>query len=220
MYGHSPNNDTYSFSTNFLAISRSVPLHPPPYELDSVYDSPRYTSSPRKEIQRSGSSHSIATQFYNSSCFSVSSPTELLDSEGSSSAAITRVFSAGDLQGTSMKHSHYHRSESSLSSESNTIIESMNKACRYSPNEKKERIERYRCKKTQRNFNKKIKYECRKTLADSRSRIRGRFARNDETQTIENQYKNHGDVEEGIDYEDVDDRMKNFLDSFTPNLIP
>lgn len=56
-----------------------------------------------------------------------------------------------------MVQNHYHRSESPLSSESNSIIESMNKACRYSPDEKKERIERYRNKKTQRNFTKKIK---------------------------------------------------------------
>lgn len=56
-----------------------------------------------------------------------------------------------------MVQNRYHRSESPLSSESNSIIESMNKACRYSPDEKKERIERYRSKKTQRNFTKKIK---------------------------------------------------------------
>lgn len=42
-------------------------------------------------------------------------------------------------------------------SESNMIIEGMSRACRYSPEEKKERIERYRNKRNQRNFNKKIK---------------------------------------------------------------
>lgn len=59
-----------------------------------------------------------------------------------------------------MVQSHSHRSESPISSESNSIIESMNKACRHSPDEKKERIEvieRYLSKKTQRNFTKKIK---------------------------------------------------------------
>lgn len=38
-----------------------------------------------------------------------------------------------------------------------SIIESMNKAYKYSPEEKKERIERYRNKRNLRNFNKKIK---------------------------------------------------------------
>ncbi|XP_057781686.1 putative zinc finger protein CONSTANS-LIKE 11 [Salvia miltiorrhiza] len=67
----------------------------------------------------------------------------------------------------------------------NSIFESMNRATPYSPEEKKERIERYRSKRNLRNFNKKIKYECRKTLADRRPRVRGRFAKNDEIYTEE-----------------------------------
>ncbi|KAF2603119.1 hypothetical protein F2Q70_00025188 [Brassica cretica] len=35
-------------------------------------------------------------------------------------------------------------------------------------------------KRNERNFSKKIKYACRKTLADSRARVRGRFAKNNE----------------------------------------
>ncbi|KAL4590995.1 hypothetical protein LXL04_003943 [Taraxacum kok-saghyz] len=46
--------------------------------------------------------------------------------------------------------------------------------------ERKEKIHRYMKKRTERNFSKKIKYACRKTLADSRPRVRGRFAKNDE----------------------------------------
>lgn len=83
----------------------------------------------------------------------------------------------------------------------------------YTKDEKSKRIERYRQKRNERNFNKKIKvylslprfkflsstvssatahsflpwnvaslqYACRKTLADSRPRIKGRFARTDDT---------------------------------------
>ncbi|CAH1446874.1 unnamed protein product [Lactuca virosa] len=248
MYGHSDhNNDSYTFPPEFLAGLGPVaplpqpyatadcflpppPLAIPQYELDSVYatssggyDSPSYTASPSIAIQRSGSSHSITSHFHNNRFFNqlVSSPTELMDSEGSSSTTMRRVFSAEDLQGTNMVQNHYHRSESPLSSESNSIIESMNKACRYSPDEKKERIERYRNKKTQRNFTKKIKYVCRKTLADSRPRIRGRFARNDEIEkAIEHQCTSQGGTEEGFYDEDDDNWMNNFLDSFPPNLIP
>ncbi|KAM0046222.1 putative transcription factor C2C2-CO-like family [Helianthus debilis subsp. tardiflorus] len=54
------------------------------------------------------------------------------------------------------------------------------KVGRYNAEERKEKIMKYRAKRTQRNFNKTIKYACRKTLADNRPRIRGRFARNDE----------------------------------------
>mmetsp|Transcript_12045 Transcript_12045/g.30925 ORF Transcript_12045/g.30925 Transcript_12045/m.30925 type:complete len:415 (+) Transcript_12045:158-1402(+) len=48
------------------------------------------------------------------------------------------------------------------------------------PEERRQKILRYRQKRHERNFKKKIKYTCRKTLADSRPRVRGRFARNDE----------------------------------------
>ncbi|XP_022751558.1 zinc finger protein CONSTANS-LIKE 3-like [Durio zibethinus] len=54
------------------------------------------------------------------------------------------------------------------------------KVSRYSVEERKERILRYLKKRNQRNFNKTIKYACRKTLADRRVRVRGRFARNTE----------------------------------------
>ncbi|VFQ91453.1 unnamed protein product [Cuscuta campestris] len=107
-----------------------------------------------------------------------------------------QLFSSGDLQGINKlmaQRNYYCRnnngvrrrvgvgwwwSESStpLATESNTIIEGMSKeACRrYTPAEKRQRIDRYRFKRNLRNFNKKIKYECRKTLADNRPRIRGR----------------------------------------------
>lgn len=42
-------------------------------------------------------------------------------------------------------------------SESNAIIEGMSKAYKYSPEEKKEKIEKYRSKRNLRNFNKRIK---------------------------------------------------------------
>ncbi|XP_062197387.1 uncharacterized protein LOC133900318 [Phragmites australis] len=51
-------------------------------------------------------------------------------------------------------------------------------AGRYSVEERRERIDKYRSKRNHRNFQKKITYACRKTLADSRPRVKGRFARN------------------------------------------
>ncbi|KAK3042615.1 hypothetical protein RJ639_000867 [Escallonia herrerae] len=54
------------------------------------------------------------------------------------------------------------------------------KVGRYSVQERKDRILRYLKKRNQRNFNKTIKYACRKTLADKRVRVRGRFAKNNE----------------------------------------
>ncbi|KAL2318130.1 hypothetical protein Fmac_032006 [Flemingia macrophylla] len=46
--------------------------------------------------------------------------------------------------------------------------------------ERREKLSRYRTKKTKRNFGRKIKYACRKALADSQPRIRGRFAKTEE----------------------------------------
>ncbi|KAJ0971730.1 hypothetical protein J5N97_019689 [Dioscorea zingiberensis] len=45
--------------------------------------------------------------------------------------------------------------------------------------ERREKLSRYRRKKSKRNFNRKIKYACRKALADNQPRVRGRFAKTD-----------------------------------------
>ncbi|XP_042429674.1 two-component response regulator-like APRR1 [Zingiber officinale] len=81
------------------------------------------------------------------------------------SPPMRRVLSAGDLQGMMSCPNANHR------------------VGRYSAEERKERIERYRSKRNQRNFRRKITYACRKTLADSRPRVRGRFKRNGEMET-------------------------------------
>ncbi|KAB5531631.1 hypothetical protein DKX38_018301 [Salix brachista] len=49
-----------------------------------------------------------------------------------------------------------------------------------SAEDRQEKLSRYRNKKTKRNFGRKIKYACRKALADSQPRIRGRFAKTEE----------------------------------------
>ena len=55
---------------------------------------------------------------------------------------------------------------------------------RLSAAERAQKILKYRQKRHERNFTKRIKYQCRKTLADSRPRVRGRFARNDDAGAI------------------------------------
>lgn len=45
---------------------------------------------------------------------------------------------------------------------------------------RKEMLSRYRAKRTKRNFGRKIKYACRKALADNQPRLRGRFAKTEE----------------------------------------
>ncbi|KAI9071532.1 hypothetical protein K1719_044478 [Acacia pycnantha] len=112
---------------------------------------------------------------------------------------VRKVCSAGDLQRMNVMQKN-GRSESGVWSESSMIIEGiMSKAHPYSPEEKKVRIERYRIKRHKRNFNKTIKYVCRKTLADSRPRIRGRFAKSEESDQ-----KKSDDMIEEEDYENWD----------------
>ncbi|XP_060206977.1 zinc finger protein CONSTANS-LIKE 1-like [Lycium barbarum] len=122
------------------------------------------------------------------------------DENSFSTGQMRRVCSTGDLQ---MKTSQTRNtlSSSPLSGERTFIEEAANiKVGRYSAEERKERIHRYRAKRTQRNFNKTIKYACRKTLADNRPRIRGRFARNDEAgieipkTTIFNRFEDEDDL--------------------------
>ncbi|KAE8675581.1 zinc finger protein CONSTANS-LIKE 1-like isoform X2 [Hibiscus syriacus] len=52
-----------------------------------------------------------------------------------------------------------------------------------SAEDRREKLSRYRNKKTKRNFARKIKYACRKGLADRQPRIRGRFAKTEECVT-------------------------------------
>ncbi|XP_039017306.1 two-component response regulator-like APRR9 [Hibiscus syriacus] len=166
-------------------------------------------SSPSSRTQtpsffRSVSSHSL--QSNDLRCRFASSLNDFIDS---GSGSVRRVFRTGDLH---QVQQYGRRAESQLSIESNAIIEGMNRACRYSPQEKKERIQRYRTKRNHRNFNKKIKYACRKRLADSRPRIRGRFIRNTE---IEN---DHLDGEEEEDDDEIN--WISFLDIHSHQLLP
>ncbi|XP_057507489.1 uncharacterized protein LOC130790530 isoform X3 [Actinidia eriantha] len=122
----------------------------------SSYGSPSsltsYSAGSPSLMQRSVSSLSLQKNVMNG-FRQLAVAAEFTDSETS---PVRKVFSTGDLQRIKMVQD-YHRSESPLSNENSSIIEGMSKACRYSPEEKKERIERYRSKRNQRNFNKKIK---------------------------------------------------------------
>ncbi|CAI9772683.1 unnamed protein product [Fraxinus pennsylvanica] len=102
-----------------------------------------------------------------------------------SSGEMRRVCSTGDLQKMRTKlQTGNALSSSPLSMEKSFMDDANFKVGRYSAEERKERIQRYRAKRSQRNFNKTIKYTCRKTLADNRPRIRGRFAKYDEAGEI------------------------------------
>jgi hypothetical protein len=120
-----------------------------------------YMESPHK-IQRSFSSHALGQ-------YSLMHGKPSLQFSEFQGLSMRRVYSTGDIksgQGFTVPF------------ESNRII-SEDKEFRigqYTVEERRERIHRYRKKRTERNFNKKIKYACRKSLADNQPRVRGRFA--------------------------------------------
>ncbi|XP_042483532.1 two-component response regulator-like APRR9 [Macadamia integrifolia] len=144
-------------------------------------------------IQRSLSSHSLDRRpsFHyhpriSSLIESPNFPTQAMDSPKDSNFTLSmrRACSTGDLQRITSTHQNHGFSSSPLSVESSFTEEGSLKVRKYNAEERKQRIHRYRSKRTQRNFNKTIKYACRKTLADSRPRVRGRFARHDESGEI------------------------------------
>ncbi|KAI3459548.1 hypothetical protein Pfo_016211 [Paulownia fortunei] len=129
--------------------------------------------------------------------------------------SMARIFncSSGDLQALSNESQHLlHGSPSTtLASDISSLEDPSFKVGKLSVEERKRKIHRYMKKRNERNFSKKIKYACRKTLADSRPRVRGRFAKNDEVGEIARTTgTNHEDdtdedvVKEEEDMEDSD----------------
>ncbi|KAJ3684016.1 hypothetical protein LUZ61_013180 [Rhynchospora tenuis] len=165
-------------------------LNPSPPSYSSSFLNPNNSYSNNGYLHRSNSSQSLPIyqnhhiqDFVNNptttTIFSSSSPpsSSCRDFLDFNSMPVRRVFSTGDLQG--MNGSQV-MAENSTQEGSGSLP---NKVTRYSAEERKERIEKYRSKRNQRNFQKKITYACRKTLADSRPRVKGRFARNGEPET-------------------------------------
>ncbi|PKU76513.1 Zinc finger protein CONSTANS-LIKE 5 [Dendrobium catenatum] len=169
--------------TTFLDAGGVGGNQPPPLSLLSSSFPSSYF------LQRSSSSHSLPLP---------STAADPRDFHGFHTEPVRRVFSAGDLQCMN----------GSIASADSSHSDAAGRIGRYSAEERRERIERYRTKRNQRNFHKKItvlslffspfpilldqkdeifnvsvlQYACRKTLADSRPRVRGRFARNGDTE--------------------------------------
>lgn len=116
--------------------------------------------------------------------------------------SMQRVFHSGDLQLV-----NGGGSSTPLATEISSLEESTFKVGKLSVEQRKEKIHRYMKKRNERNFSKKIKYACRKTLADSRPRVRGRFAKNDdfgETPRLTSSNHEDDDDEDGAVKEEDD----------------
>ncbi|XP_022720626.1 zinc finger protein CONSTANS-LIKE 12-like [Durio zibethinus] len=151
-------------------------------DFDSAYSD---VENVQKYLQRGFSSNSFEGKLK----FSFQPPFDsLMESQNFQGQALSmpeNSFFAGQMR-KNMRNVHMNKRSISTpwAIEKSFMEEAPFKVARYNPEEKQERISKYRAKRNQRNFNKKIKYACRKTLADNRLRFRGRFARNDETVEI------------------------------------
>ncbi|KAG4397671.1 hypothetical protein AAZX31_10G179900 [Glycine max] len=125
--------------------------------------------------------------------------------------SIQRVFNPPDLQalGTESQQLVPGAGSSASLPEISNLEDSSFKVGKLSVEQRKEKINRYMKKRNERNFSKKIKYACRKTLADSRPRVRGRFAKNDDFgETNRTTSSNHEeDDEEEVVVKDEDDMV-------------
>ncbi|XP_020252303.1 two-component response regulator-like APRR5 [Asparagus officinalis] len=119
------------------------------------------------QLQPHSFTHSVPDPAPNPFFSSSSPPSSVSDFLDFHHEPVRRVYSTGDLQAST---------ENCVQDGSATV----GRVGRYTAEERMKKIERYRSKRNQRNFHKKITYACRKTLADSRPRVRGRFARNGE----------------------------------------
>ncbi|KAG0468077.1 hypothetical protein HPP92_017405 [Vanilla planifolia] len=111
---------------------------------------------------------------------------ESLSMSSSFHEPVRSVPNTGNLQYIS---GSFSSAEASSSDGSTTTSSTSGRVGRYSAEERRERIERYRRKRNQRKFQKKITYACRKTLADHRPRVRGRFARNGKAESTGNGFE-------------------------------
>ncbi|ESQ28998.1 hypothetical protein EUTSA_v10023638mg [Eutrema salsugineum] len=196
---HSIEPDMFSSDTTTTDLFSNnpylSPIDDPSLNFFDNFTPPTHSSPPISQLQTLNLSHT--NSFPNFSGFEsldavkteqlmFNSPFDVPIMDGSStllsspensffSGHMRRVYSTGDLQNLRRDFTGQSSSTTPFSGEEQNL-----KVGRYSAEERKEKISKYRAKRTQRNFTKTIKYACRKTLADNRPRVRGRFARNDE----------------------------------------
>ncbi|XP_042058574.1 zinc finger protein CONSTANS-LIKE 4-like isoform X1 [Salvia splendens] len=137
-----------------------------------------------------------------------------MESQGAAAAAFH--CSADDLQTLSSSESQHMVNGSpsrTLASEISSLEDPTFKVGKISAEERKRKIHRYLYKRNQRNFSKKIKYACRKTLADSRPRVRGRFAKNDELGEADLARNSGNNQDDDVD-EDVNQMFRNSMPDY------
>ncbi|XP_026661393.1 two-component response regulator-like APRR9 isoform X2 [Phoenix dactylifera] len=127
------------------------------------------------QLQRSVSSGNLTSMEW--ICGSTTRP-NFLDFQSLDFEAVfgmRRAYSEGDIQNLDNNNANFGSTSAVRSSFERLLTISDLKS-----EERRQKLSRYRKKKTKRNFGRKIKYACRKALAESQPRVRGRFAKTEE----------------------------------------
>ncbi|WCJ24114.1 CCT motif family protein [Euphorbia peplus] len=131
-------------------------------------------------------------------------------------SSIPGMFNPSELQGIGNENHQFVNSSSSApmgTSDISCLEDPAYKVGKLSVEERREKIHRYMKKRNERNFSKKIKYACRKTLADSRPRVRGRFAKNEEFGETNNRAASSNHDEDDDDEQVVVKEEEEMVDS-------
>ncbi|XP_039827760.1 uncharacterized protein LOC120689535 isoform X2 [Panicum virgatum] len=126
------------------------------------------------------------------------------DADSAAAAQMAFAGNAGEMQmGGGMSPGRLPAA--AAATEASSLEDASFKTAKISVEERREKIHRYIKKRNERNFSKKIKYACRKTLADSRPRVRGRFAKNDDYGEPSRALQNHDEYDQiaGMKEEDM-----------------
>nr|GMD07521.1 zinc finger protein CONSTANS-LIKE 10-like isoform X1 [Ipomoea batatas] len=103
-----------------------------------------------------------------------------LDFQGAAAYGNGRMMMRRSLSEGDMKDPTYLTTQGYANQKTDPAHGQSQTICSSISEDRNEKLSRYRMKKAKRNFVRRIKYACRKALADSQPRIRGRFAKTEE----------------------------------------
>ncbi|KAJ6850851.1 uncharacterized protein M6B38_261915 [Iris pallida] len=158
----------------------------PPAETEEVLSSEKFGLSAEGQILKSVSTGCLnSMDWIGGGCTTVPN---FLDFEGmdfETAFGLRRAYSEGDIQALGITNTNNGNTSSMCASFGRQLTSDLK------TEERQEKLSRYRKKKNKRDFGRKIKYACRKALADNQPRVRGRFAKTEECEVSTNTEASH-----------------------------
>eukprot|EP00268_Persea_americana_P066628 TRINITY_DN9097_c0_g1_i1.p1 TRINITY_DN9097_c0_g1~~TRINITY_DN9097_c0_g1_i1.p1 ORF type:complete len:349 (-),score=81.30 TRINITY_DN9097_c0_g1_i1:274-1320(-) len=156
-------------STMYESSSKALDIKIPAIMKEENLSVERYGSITGSPMQKSVSSRSLSSMEWIDGEAMRSNFVDFQTKDFGAALGITRAFSEGIIQTLGTVNTLGHSS-----------LEQMPTVDSDTSEERKLMLSRYKIKKARRNFGRKIKYACRKALAENQPRVRGRFAKTEE----------------------------------------